>query len=103
VIGAAGVALSGVALGHYLWNRGRYEDWQARSGDYQRDPTDENRESANRLGRSIPGASVVTVALTIGAGVALGTGAVLIFTANPSSASSGAQASGATLRLRGEF
>ena len=29
VAGAAGVAAGGAALGVYLWNRGRYDDWQA--------------------------------------------------------------------------
>jgi hypothetical protein len=80
VVGAAGVALTGAALGHYLWNRARYEDWRARRNEYYRDPTDERRAAVNDLGRSIPAASAVTVGLTIGAGVALGTGTVLLFT-----------------------
>jgi len=101
VIGAAGVVLSGVAIGHYLWNRGRYEDWQARTSDYERDPSDTNREAANRLARSIPPASAVTVGLTIGAGVALGTGGVLLITSSSSPSSS--RSSGAHLSLRGEF
>lgn len=101
-IGAVGLALSGVALGHYLWNRGRYEDWQARSTEYYRDPNEQNRESANALGRSIPAASAVTVALAIGAGVALGTGTVLVVTSGPSHPSTTASRS-AMLGMRGEF
>ncbi len=101
-IGAVGVALSGVALGHYLWNRGRYDDWQARSNDYYRDPTDQHRESANALARSIPAASVVTVGLAIGAGVGLGTGTVLVLTSG-SGHSSAATSGGTLLGVRGEF
>jgi tetratricopeptide (TPR) repeat protein len=33
---AAGVAAGGAALGVYLWNRGRYEDWQAANQSLQR-------------------------------------------------------------------
>ena len=101
-IGAVGLALSGVAVGHYLWNRGRYEDWQSRSSAYQRDPTEQNRESANQLGRSIPAASAVTVALAIGAGVALGTGTVLVITSAPHPGSATAS-TGALLSIRGEL
>jgi hypothetical protein len=102
-IGAVGVALSGVAVGHYLWNRGRYANWQDRSDDYYRDPTEENREAANSLARSIPAASVVTVGLFVGAGVALGTGTVLVITSGSSSQASGAANRGALVSMRGEF
>ncbi|HYQ17143.1 MAG TPA: hypothetical protein VEQ58_15330, partial [Polyangiaceae bacterium] len=103
VVGAAGLALSAVAVSHYLWNRNRYDEWRSRSNAYYVDPTDQHRESANSLGRSIPAASAVTVGLTIGAGVALGTGAVLLITSSPSSADSGAQARSTLVRLQGEF
>ncbi len=103
VIGAAGVALGGAALGHYLWNRGRYQDWQARKSDYERDPTDENRDAANQLARSIPAASAVTVGLTVAAGVTLGGGAVLLITSNGAAPTPSANARGALLSLRGEF
>ena len=98
-IGAAGVVLSGVAIGHYLWNRGRYDDWQQRRDDYYRDPSDQARESANALGRSIPAASVATVVLAVAAGVALGSGTLLVVTASPHTSA----ANEASLRLRGEF
>lgn len=103
VLGAAGVVLSGVAIGHYFWNRGRYQDWQARASDYQREPTDENREAANHLARAVPAASAVTVGLFAGAGVALGTGAVLIITASPVTEPSATRATGALLQFRGEL
>lgn len=102
-IGAVGLALSGVAVGHYLWNRGRYEDWQSRSSAYYRDPTDQNREAANSLARSIPAASAVTVGLVMGAGVALGTGTVLVLTSGSSRQPPGAATHGALVNLRGEF
>lgn len=84
-LGAAGVALSGGALAHYLWNRGRYQDWQNKYATYYRDPTTQNRDNANALSHSIDDASVVTVVLAVGAGVALGTSGVLWLTSAPSS------------------
>ena len=105
VIGAAGVALSAAAVGHYLWNRGRYEDWLSRNNDYYRDPTEPHREAANSLADSIQAASAVTVGLAIGAGVTLGTGAVLVVTGgtNAAAAPNGEQARGGFMALRGEF
>lgn len=102
-LGAVGIALSGVAVGHYLWNRGRYTSWQQRSSAYDRDPTEENREAANSLARSIPAASVVTVGLVVGAGVALGTGTVLVITGGSGSQRSGSANRGALVSMRGEF
>jgi hypothetical protein len=66
-VGATGVVLSGGALAHYLWNRGRYQDWQSKYATYYRDPTEPNR------------------ALAVGAGVALGTGGVLWLASAPGS------------------
>lgn len=82
---AAGVALSGGALAHYLWNRSRYQDWQNQYSTYYRDPTEQNRNAANALSQSIDDASVVTVVLAIGAGAALGTGGLLWLTSAPTS------------------
>jgi tetratricopeptide (TPR) repeat protein len=84
-VGAAGVALSGGALAHYLWNRSRYQDWQNQYATYYRDPTEQNRTNANALSQSIDAASVVTIVLAVGAGVALGTSGVLWLTSAPSS------------------
>ena len=80
VLEAAGAALLGATAAHFLWNRARYEDWQSRYQSYFSDPSAEHRASANGLARSISDASTVTVALAIGAGVALSTGVVLQLT-----------------------
>ncbi|HEY4160108.1 MAG TPA: hypothetical protein VGM29_18475 [Polyangiaceae bacterium] len=80
VIGGVGVALSGAALAHFIWNRGRYQDWKDAYADYNRDPNESKREQANRLADSITNASRVTIGLALGAGLALGTGGVLFLT-----------------------
>jgi tetratricopeptide (TPR) repeat protein len=104
VVGATGLALTGAAAAHFLWNRARYQDWQSRYAAYYEDPTDQNRESANSLAQSVSNASAVTVGLAIGAGVALGTGAVLLFTSSSTvSASANAGAGGPFMTLRGKF
>ncbi|HKO51930.1 MAG TPA: hypothetical protein VJV79_29680 [Polyangiaceae bacterium] len=103
VVGAAGIALSGAAAAHFLWNRARYEDWQARYSAYYNDPTEQNRESANALAQSVSNASAVTVGLAIGAGVALGTGAVLLFTSSASVTAGSTGAGGPFMTLRGTF
>ncbi|HEY2405617.1 MAG TPA: tetratricopeptide repeat protein [Polyangiaceae bacterium] len=77
VIGGVGVALSGAALAHFIWNRGRYQDWKDAYADYNRDPNESKREQTNRLADSITSASRVTIGLALGAGLALGTGGVL--------------------------
>jgi tetratricopeptide (TPR) repeat protein len=92
VLGGAGLVLSGAALGHFLWNRSRYQDWQEQYAAYYDDPTDRRRESANRLSDSISRASVASVALAVGAGLALGTGTVLLLTSAPATADQRAQA-----------
>lgn len=79
-IGAVGVGLGGAALAHFLWNRSRHRDWQAKYDHYFAQPTPENREEANQLAESIPRANVVTLSLTIGAGIALGSGTFLLVT-----------------------
>jgi tetratricopeptide (TPR) repeat protein len=84
VVTGAGLALSGGALAHYFWNRGRYAEWQTKYDRYHLDPTEPNRAAANRLSESVDNASVVTIALAVGAGVALGTGGVLWLTSAPS-------------------
>jgi hypothetical protein len=79
-LSAAGVALGGAALGHYFWNRARHRDWQAKYARYFAEPSSENRDDANQLAESIPRANVVTVSLSIGAGLALGSGTLLLLT-----------------------
>jgi len=104
VVGAAGIALSGAAAAHFFWNRARHEEWQSRYDTYYDDPTEQNRQSANDLANSVSNASVVTVGLAVGAGVALGTSAVLFLTSSGSVAPAGnTGAGGPFLTLRGTF
>jgi tetratricopeptide (TPR) repeat protein len=85
VLGATGVVLASVALAHYAWNRGRYEDWQQSYAAYHVDPRPARRSAANELAESIDRGSRVTAALAIGAGVALGAGTVLFFNSSTAS------------------
>jgi len=85
VVGGTGLALAGGAVAHYLWNRGRYEEWQSKYATYFRDPTEPNRREANALSDSIDRASAVTVVLAVGAGVAFGTSSLLWVTSGPAS------------------
>ena len=78
-VGAIGIGVGAAAALHLLWNYNRYKDWQQRSREYDGDPT--TAQSLNNLATSIDRASTVTVALGIGAGVSLGTSAVLLLTA----------------------
>lgn len=88
VVGATGLALAAGALGHFLWNRDRYQEWQGRFATYYRDPRDSNRQSANDLAESIARASTVTVALAVASGIALSSGTVLFVTSSAGGASS---------------
>jgi PEGA domain len=81
VLGGLGVGLGAAAIGHYLWNRGRYENW----GDVNSGLTDPNAANRhqrqldnNELASSIDRASRVTVTLALGSGALLATGATLI-------------------------
>jgi tetratricopeptide (TPR) repeat protein len=68
----AGVVFGGVALGHYLWNAGRYRDWQVNqvSIDHDDSPAHYQRQlDNNELAASIDRASGVSVGLTVTAGV----------------------------------
>jgi PEGA domain len=104
VVGAAGVALTGAAAAHFLWNRARYQDWQSRYNTYYRDPTEQNRQSANTLAQSISNASPVTLGLAVAAGVAFGTSAVLLLTRSDSlAATGGARGGGPFMTLQGAF
>jgi hypothetical protein len=83
VLGGVGVALEVTAAVHYIWNRNRYDSWQAEdkalhaeqvTGDYQQ------RQSANNeLATSIQGAKTVTLGLALGGGVCLASGVSLFF------------------------
>jgi hypothetical protein len=98
VLSAVGVGLGGAALAHYLWNRQRYQDWQSQYAGYFEQPSPEKREDANRLAESIPRASAVTITLTIGAGLALGSGAFVLI-ADPG----GSRATGSVVGWRGKW
>lgn len=80
-VGGVGAGLLVAAFGHYLWNLGRYEEWQSTHRTL-RDETDtpdyvERQQKNNQLGRSIDRASRVTVSLAVGGGALLGTGVAL--------------------------
>jgi hypothetical protein len=90
VVAGAGVALGAVALAHFLWNRGRYEDWSKTDSELRTQQSASDyiaRQSANnQLATSIGNASVITVSLGIAAGAALTTGIILVVTAPRGSA-----------------
>ena len=65
IVGAVGLAVGGVALGHYFWNRSRFESYESAMID---DPVKAS---------SIRSASAVTVGLAVTSGVLLTTGIVL--------------------------
>jgi hypothetical protein len=85
-LAGTGVALGGGALAHYLWNRGRYEDWRVEHAalDANRFATDfRSRQVANNeLADSITRASRVSVTLTVAAG-ALAAGGIVLLLASP--------------------
>jgi len=71
VLAGAGVVVGGVALGHYLWNAGRYRDWQVAQESIDHDESDAHYQRQldnNELAGSIEGASRVSVGLTVTAG-----------------------------------
>jgi len=102
VLGGASAVLAGAALGHYFWNRSRYQDWQTERQLYERRPNEYQRATTNALAESVSRASVVTVALVVGASVTLGSSVVLFVTGQPSAAQSGRPLDG-TVGVRGTF
>jgi tetratricopeptide (TPR) repeat protein len=82
VVGALGVGLTATAFGHYLWNLGRYEEWQKTHSAlaHDQDAADyaERQTKNNELGSSIERASRVTVSLAVGGGALLATGVTLV-------------------------
>jgi hypothetical protein len=103
VLGGASIALTASALGHYAWNRGRYEDWQSQRRAYDFRPTEYRRTATNDLARSISRASVVTVALWVGASATLGTSVVLFVSSRSAPSARHAEPNGAVVGLRGRF
>ncbi len=81
---AVGVAAAGAALGVYLWNRGRYDDWQAGTTTLQEltPRTAAYRMQAvenNDLATSLTRANHAILGLSIASGVLVATGASLWF------------------------
>jgi tetratricopeptide (TPR) repeat protein len=76
-----GVALAGTALGVYLWNRGRYQDWQKNNAALQQDKSGidfHGRQIANnQLADSLTRANHVIVGLSVGGGLLLAGGITL--------------------------
>jgi tetratricopeptide (TPR) repeat protein len=77
-----GVATAGAALGVYLWNRGRYQDWQAGDAavqDLQYGSAAYRRQVVhnNELASSLNRANDAIVGLSIASGVLVAAGATL--------------------------
>jgi tetratricopeptide (TPR) repeat protein len=79
---ATGLALCGAALGVYVWNGGRYEDWQNADATLRRltPGTPEYRLTAmanNQLADSLASANDAILALSLAGGALVATGVVL--------------------------
>jgi hypothetical protein len=76
-----GVALGGAALGVYLWNRGRYQDWQHNNAALQQDNGAidfHGRQVANnQLADSLTRANHVILGLSVASGLLLAGGVTL--------------------------
>jgi tetratricopeptide (TPR) repeat protein len=109
VLGGAGVVLAGSALAHYVWNHGRYDDWQAENQALTAERVDgsyvERQQANNALSESIESAESVTLGLALASAACLTSGAVLF--AIDMSRSSGDTATagvgGVRVGLRGEW
>jgi hypothetical protein len=82
VAAAVGAALGAGALGHYLWNRNRYEQWQTTHTELasnQQAPDYLGRQiQNNELASSVQNASRVTVGLAVAGGLFLVGGVALV-------------------------
>jgi hypothetical protein len=79
-----GVALGGAALGVYLWNRGRYSDWQTGDAALKNETmgTAAYRERAtanNSLAASLTRTNHAILGLSIGSGALVAAGAALLY------------------------
>jgi len=104
-LGGIGLGLGAAALGHYFWNRARFDRWhseqqQIQSGDLAGQEYFQRQGDNNQLAASIESASHWTVALSVAGGALLASGATLLLV---SEAAPGARASGAVLTLQGAF
>lgn len=79
VMGGTGLALGGATLAHYLWNKGRYDDWRAAGAGLAPGTAGyHDRQVANNdLADSIDRASTVTVGLAVASGALLAGGVTL--------------------------
>ncbi|HVT08841.1 MAG TPA: PEGA domain-containing protein [Polyangia bacterium] len=89
VAGGLGIAMGAAALGCYLWNRSRFDDYEA--------------AKVNDVAKadSIRSVNAVTAGLAIGSGALIATGVVLVLTAPPRAAGSpqAARASGSAVAV----
>ncbi len=79
-----GVALGGAALGVYLWNRGRYQDWQAGDAALKNDTIGtaayrERADANNSLAASLTRTNHVILGLSIASGTLVAAGAALLY------------------------
>ena len=82
VITGAGLVAAGAALGVYLWNRGRYDDWQSTNTALQTAPSGtpsyhQRAVANNQLADSLTTANHEILALSIAAGALVATGVTL--------------------------
>lgn len=89
VLGGAGAAIAGTALGLGLWNNGRYSDWkqtrtaleQAYQGPVANAAQlEQRRNDVNNQLRSIHSVDIVTAMLGVAGGMLLGSGTLLLLT-----------------------
>jgi tetratricopeptide (TPR) repeat protein len=104
-LGGIGLGLGAAALGHYFWNRARFDRWQSEQkqiegGDLAGQEYFERQSENNQLAASIERASHWTVALSVAGGALFTSGVTLVVV---SEGGSGARASGAVLMLQGAF
>jgi hypothetical protein len=93
VLGATGTAIVGTALGIGLWNQGRYSDWNQERRDLERAyqapvadaeaaaELERRRNDVNSQLRSIHSIDIATAALGVAGGMLLGSGTLLLLTA----------------------
>jgi hypothetical protein len=115
VLGGAGIVLTAVTVGHFVWNDGRHGDWSDEddelqkqwSGELARATDLEERQTANdELLRSVLRGDSVTVGLGVGAGALLIAGTALFFAGDDPGdfeVSAEPHSSGATVRIGGTW
>jgi hypothetical protein len=96
VLGATGVAIAGTALGVGLWNHGHYSDWNQKRTELEQAyhapvadaaaaaELERRRNDANSQLRSIHAVDIATAILGVAGGMLLGSGALLLLTAEES-------------------